>query len=152
VWRAGIDLHPLDVKDDDAMAWLETLVWPEHEDRRRRMRAAVTLARADPPRLVSGDLLEELPRLVAEVPEGATLVVFHSAVLAYVSGPGRERFSSMVRELPGHWVSNEGPSVVPGVAPRGPHVPAYLLLALDGRQVAWAQGHGRVLRWLPTHG
>ena len=33
-WRGGVDLNPLDVGDEDAMAWLETLVWPEEEDRR----------------------------------------------------------------------------------------------------------------------
>ncbi len=27
-WRGGVDLHPLDVADPDAMAWLENLVWP----------------------------------------------------------------------------------------------------------------------------
>ena len=30
-----VDLNPLDVSDPDAMAWLENLVWPEHDDRRR---------------------------------------------------------------------------------------------------------------------
>jgi hypothetical protein len=151
-WRAGIDLNPLDVADADAMAWLETLVWPEHEDRRDRLRAAVALTRADPPRLVRGDLLEELPRLLDEVPGGATPVVFHSAVLAYLPDDARHRFVSMVRELPVRWVSNEGPAVLPGVEPRGAVVPGDFLLALDGHQVAWAQGHGRALRWLPTHG
>jgi hypothetical protein len=152
VWRAGIDLNPLDVTDDDAMAWLETLVWPEHEDRRTRLRTAVALTRRDPPRLVRGDLLEELPRLVEEVPEGATPVVFHSAVLAYLNDDDRHRFVAMVRELPVRWVSNEGPSVVPGVEPRGAVLPGDFLLAVDGRHVAWTQGHGRALRWLPTRG
>lgn len=36
-WRGGIDLNPLDVADADAMAWLETLVWPEQDDRRARL-------------------------------------------------------------------------------------------------------------------
>src|SRR5205085_2794304 len=27
-WRVGVDLHPLDVADDDAMRWLSFLVWP----------------------------------------------------------------------------------------------------------------------------
>src|SRR5688500_17251065 len=30
-WRGGVDLNPLDVTDADQMAWLATLVWPEHE-------------------------------------------------------------------------------------------------------------------------
>jgi len=153
VWRGGIDLNPLDVRDDDAMRWLETLVWPEHDDRRARLAAAVDLARTDPPTLVRGDLNEALPALAQTVPAGATLVVFHSAVLAYLDDDDRARFAAAVRDLPGHWVSNEGPRVLPDLVradpPAGSAVgPAPLVLALDGEQVAWAEGHGRALHWL----
>ena len=33
VWRIGLDLSPVDVNDDDQVAWLESLVWPEEVDR-----------------------------------------------------------------------------------------------------------------------
>ena len=153
VWRGGIDLNPLDVRDDDAMRWLETLVWPEHEDRRERLTAAVALARQDPPTLVRGDLNDALPALVDTVPSGATLVVFHSAVLAYLPDDERARFVATVRGLRGHWVSNEGPRVLPDLVradvPDGSAVgQAPFALALDGEQVAWAEGHGRAVRWL----
>lgn len=158
VWRGGIDLNPLDVRDEDATRWLEMLVWPEHEDRRRRLAAAVGLARADPPTLVRGDLTEELPRLAEQVPPDATLVVFHSAVLAYVDPDARARFVETVRALPGHWVSNEGPRVLPSVTgsagavpPAGSAVgPAPFVLGVDGHAVAWTEGHGRALAWLPA--
>ena len=52
-WRAGIDLHPLSVLNADDMRWLETLVWPEQDDRRARLRAAIELAQQDPPLLLS---------------------------------------------------------------------------------------------------
>ena len=87
VWRAGLDLNPLDVRDDDDMAWLETLVWPDQPTALARLRAAIAVARADPPRIVAGDLLSSLPALAAEAPPDATLVVFHTAVLAYVADP-----------------------------------------------------------------
>ena len=153
VWRGGIDLNPLDVRDDDAMRWLETLVWPEHDDRRDRLIAAVGLAREDPATLVRGDLNDALPALVDTVPSGATLVVFHSAVLAYLPDDERARFAATVRDLPGHWVSNEGPRVLPDLVradvPAGSAVgPAPFVLALDGEQVAWAEGHGRAVHWL----
>jgi hypothetical protein len=151
VWRAGIDLNPLDVRDDDAMAWLRTLIWPEHDDRRRRLAAAVELARADPPTLVRGDLNARLRDLADAAPKDATLVVFHSAVTAYLPETDRDRFVATVRDLPGHWISNEGPRAVPGVAATAPSEPppgpAPFLLALDGRAVAWAEGHGRALWW-----
>jgi hypothetical protein len=148
VWRAGIDLNPLDVHDDDAVAWLRTLVWPEHDDRREQLAAAVALVREDPPRLVRGDLVESLPALVEQAPRDATLVVFHSAVLAYLSPEERARFVDLVHGLPGHWVSNEGPEVVASIDAPEPPAGDPFLLALDGRPVAWAHGHGRALWWL----
>jgi hypothetical protein len=136
------------------MRWLQTLVWPEHDDRRARLAAAVDLAREDAPTLVRGDLLVDLDALVAQVPEAATLVVFHSAVLAYLSEADRARFAETMATLRGHWISNEGPLVVPGIEPpsRPPDTSAVtggaLLLSLDGAPVAWTHGHGRALRWL----
>lgn len=151
VWRAGVDLNPLDVTDADQMRWLQTLVWPEHDDRRARLSAAVDLVRQDPPRLVRGDLTCDLADLAAQAPAEATLVVFHSAVIAYLSEEDRERFAATVRGLPGHWVSNEGPRVLPGVAATatGPAPPGSpFLTAFDGQAVAWSHPHGRSLTWL----
>jgi pimeloyl-ACP methyl ester carboxylesterase len=152
VWRAGLDRNPLDVTDDGDMAWLDALIWPEHEHRRDRFRAAVAVARADPPRLVRGDLLDTLPGLVAEAPAGATVVVFHSAVLYQVPPPARDRFLALVRSLPVRWISIEAPAVVPvGDLPPGPGDLAHNVLALDGTPLAWTHGHGRSMTWFgPT--
>ena len=153
VRRAGIDLAPVDVTDDDAVLWLEHLVWPEQEDRRARLRAAVDVARADPPYLVRGDLLEGLPALLGEAPPEATLVVFHSAVIAYLETADRERFAAMMAGLVAdgrcHWVSNEGPRVLPGLVPPDVRIPfGRFVLAVDGRPVALTHGHGHELDWL----
>lgn len=151
VWRAGLDLNPLDVADADQMAWLETLVWPEQTDRAARLRAAVRVARADPPRLVRGDLRNGLPALAAEAPTGATLVVFHTAVLAYVPDQAeREAFAAAVPALCDCWISNEAPSVLPDVAARTPDPPPIgrFLLTVDGAPVAWADPHGAALDWI----
>ncbi|SES48438.1 hypothetical protein SAMN05216199_0123 [Pedococcus cremeus] len=151
VWRAGLDLHPLDVTSGDDLAWLEALVWPEHEERRRRLHAAAEVLRSDPPLLVAGDLVEHLPALAARAPAGATLVVFHSAVLAYAAPEQRRRFAEVVRGLPGHWVANEAPSVLAGLVepPAEPEPePGRFLVARDGAPVAWSDPHGQSLFWL----
>jgi Uncharacterized protein conserved in bacteria (DUF2332) len=152
-WRAGIDLNPLDVTDADAMRWLEILVWPEQEERRERLRSAIRIARRDPPHLVRGDLLEELPALVDQAPTDATLVVFHSAVIAYLEAADRERFAAMMAGLVAegrcHWVSNEGPRVLPALLPPDVRIPfGRFVLAIDGRPVALTHGHGAELDWL----
>ncbi|SBW23397.1 DUF2332 domain-containing protein [Protofrankia symbiont of Coriaria ruscifolia] len=151
VWRAGLDLNPLDVSDDDDVRWLNALVWAEQHDRRRRLQAAITLARADPPLLTRGDLLTDLAALAARAPADATLVIFHSAVLAYVPMEIRTAFVELVQSLPARWISNEGVGVLPeltaGIA-TPPAGPAMFLLALDRRPLAFTAPHGQALRWL----
>ncbi|MBP1781623.1 hypothetical protein J3R08_001473 [Micromonospora sp. HB375] len=148
VWRAGLDLNPLDVTDPADVAWLEALIWPEHRRRRDRLRAAAAVAAADPPLLVRGDLVDDLPALAAQAPPGATLVVFHSSVLYQVPQPRRDAFTALVRTLPGHWIANEDPSVLPHAdLPEPPTDGFHNVLALDGRPVAWTTGHGQSLTW-----
>jgi hypothetical protein len=151
-WRGGIDLNPLSVTDADAMAWLEVLVWPEQDERRERLRHAVEVARREPPGIVAGSLLDELPALVTEAAAYGTVVVFHSAVAAYLPVPDRERMLAMMRDLVAdgcHWVSNEAPGIFPELSSAAPPpTPRRFELALDGRVVAHTHGHGRDLRWL----
>ena len=69
-------------------------MWPGERDRIGPLRAAIAVARADPPHVVEGDLRRDLPALAHEAPANATLVVFHTAVLGYVhdvGGPPRIR-------------------------------------------------------------
>lgn len=150
VWRAGLDLNPLDVASDADTAWLEALIWPEQDDRRRHLRTALAVARHRPPRVVRGDLLRDLEPLMAEAPAEATLVVFHTAVLAYVSAiEARMRFVDTVRRSGAVWISNEVPSVFPDIAARAP-TPAprgRFLLAVDGEPKAWTGPHGQSLEW-----
>jgi hypothetical protein len=153
-FRAGVDLNPLDVRDADAMAWLRQLIWPEQEERAARLAHAIEVARADPPRIDRGDLLEELPRLVEEGRRHGTVVVFHTAVIAYLEPSDRLRFDALVRGLVSegacHWVSNEGKNVLPSVTETGPPIPEHhptFVLGVDGRMVAQTHGHGRSLRW-----
>ncbi|MCR1784562.1 DUF2332 domain-containing protein [Nocardioides carbamazepini] len=153
-WRGGIDLHPVDVTDPDETDWLQTLVWPEQDDRRDHLVRAIEIARQDPPAIVRGDLVEELPAAVERAAEHGTVVVFHSAVIAYLPPPRRADFDALIRDLVGdgrcHWVSNEGKRVLPSVTATGPPIPEEhptFVLGIDGRMVAQTHGHGRALRW-----
>ncbi|MFP5071745.1 DUF2332 domain-containing protein [Pseudonocardia nantongensis] len=149
VWRVGLDLDPVDVTDPDAVRWLETLVWPGQTTRLRRLRSALELATVDPPPVVRGDLRTDLPRLVAGAPADATMVVFHSAVLAYLPAADRARFAEQVAGPDVTWIGYEAPGVVavadPPPAPP-PDTGSAFLITHDGRQVAWADPHGAWLR------
>lgn len=150
VWRAGLDLNPLDVSDPEEAAWLETLVWPGQEARAERLRAALRLAKQVPVPVARGDLLKDLPSLAATAPEDATLVIFHSAVLAYVSPEDREKFTRQVTELGAVWISNESPDVLPWIAEKLEKRPPddRFLLAVDGEPVALTGPHGQTIEWI----
>lgn len=149
-WRAGLDLNPLDVTSEDDVRWLSCLLWPGEGDRAERLALAVATARRSPPLVHRGDLLTDLPALVAQAPAEATVVVYHSAVLAYVAPEDRERFAETVRGLAVTWFSNEAPGVVPGV-PLDERDDGTFVLGRDGSQtLARTDGHGDWVEWLPA--
>jgi hypothetical protein len=148
VWRAGLDLNPLDVTQPADLAWLDALIWPEHDHRRARLHAAAAIAAANPPLLVRGDLVDDLPALTARAPSGATLVVFHTSVLYQVPPARRTTFTQLVRGLPGHWVANEAADTLAiHDLPAAPGEALHNVLALDGRPLAWTRSHGQAIVW-----
>ena len=76
--RVGVDLNPLDVADPDAVAWLEAIVWPDEPDRLQLLRSAVTLAQANPVRVLGGDALTLLPGILAGLPADCTVCVYRA--------------------------------------------------------------------------
>jgi hypothetical protein len=157
-WRRGLDTKPIDVHDDDAVRWLLACVWADHHERRRRLEAAIGLAREGPPRVTTGDLVDDLADVLDEAPRDAQLVVFHSAVLSYVSPDRRQAFADVLahaskcREVV--WISNEAPGVMTAAAPRGDDL-RFLLGRThfsDGRRrdalLAVAHPHGAEMTWL----
>jgi len=147
-WRAGLDLNPLDVTDDDDMRWLSCLLWPGEAGRAERLAGAIATARRDPPVIHRGDLLTDLPGLAAQAPPEATLVVYHSAVLAYVGPAARQRFAATVRGLGAVWLSNEAPGVVPGVTSEERDDGGFVVVRDGQTLLALADGHGGWLQWL----
>ncbi len=119
--RVGIDLDPIALDDARALRWLKACIWPEQPERHERFDAAVARARADPPRLVQGDLIEALPTVAASLPRDSHLFVMNSWVLAYVERDRRAELADVIGTLgatrPVTWVSAEGPGVVDWVAP-----------------------------------
>ncbi|WP_081262434.1 DUF2332 domain-containing protein [Ralstonia solanacearum] len=144
VWRAGLDLNPLNLTCHDDVQWLEALVWPEQVERLANLRAAIARARERPPQVQRGDLREDLAALAAKAPRDATLVIFHTAVLVYLSSQAdRDAFAISVRGLSDHWISNEWASVFPQLAPgwHGANDDQFLMM-LDGCPIGWSDPHG----------
>ncbi len=79
VSRVGIDLSPCG--DDE---WLRACSFADQPERVRRLDAVLAIAAEHPPPVLEGDALELLPALIDDAPEEAQVVVFHTAVLAYL--------------------------------------------------------------------
>lgn len=150
VWRAGVDLNPLDVTATDTLEWLRTLIWPEQQYRCDNLQRAVKLLRRTKPVLVQGDILHGVDELISDAPGDATLVIFHSAVLAYVADTVvRQAFAENMMAHDAVWISNEHPAVFPAIVDRlGFSPPAdRFLLSINGTAVAATGPHGQSIDW-----
>jgi len=64
----GIDLSPIDITDPDDARWLQACCWPDQTDRFERLAAAIAIAQADPPEIVTGDAVEVIRDTIDSVP------------------------------------------------------------------------------------
>jgi len=163
--RVGVDLAPVDVTDPEACRWLEACLWPRLTDRSRRLRAAIELARTDPPDLRRGSALDLLPALVAAADPDSVVCLYATWVLAYFSHDERDALGALLDELGAErdlaLVTSEYPSVAPGIdRPGRPAAVAEAkgasLVGLatwqggvrTGAPVAWCHAHGAWIDWL----
>jgi hypothetical protein len=113
VWRAGIDLAPLDAADADDRRFLTSLVWPGEEGRAARIEAALDIAAADPALIVPGDATDPavLGALAARAPAGATLVITTPGVLPHIPFAGRERLFAAIAAIDAVWITMDPPGL-----------------------------------------
>ncbi|WP_135301916.1 DUF2332 domain-containing protein [Haloarcula amylovorans] len=147
--RVGLDVHPLDVTDPADADWLRSLVWPAHTDRRELLDGALAVASEDPPRLVAGDLLSDLPAVLDGIPEDVPVCVFNTLVLYQVPDDVCERLATLLRDRmadrPLHWLT--GANKLSG----GESVELDWMRREDGEvrrdTLADFEPHGRWLEW-----
>jgi len=87
--RTGVDREPIDVTSDDGALLLKSFVWADQTERLERLRAAIDVVRADPPELIRGDYVSDLPRLLRDRVPGAQLVVYETASTQYLDSEQR---------------------------------------------------------------
>jgi hypothetical protein len=109
--RVGLDIHPVDLADEEELAWLEACVWADQVDRIRLLNTAAGVQAGGRPDLVTGDAVDDLASAAARVPADQPLVVFDSHTLPYLEAPRRKAFVEAVAALaatrPLWWLSLE---------------------------------------------
>jgi len=124
--RRGIDRHPVDLADTDAVRWLEACLWPDVPGRVERFRSAVSLLAGTGSPVVRGDMVDDLSPLLADAGRAATadahLVAFSSWALTYLDRGRRPEVADALavaaREgRPVTWLTAEPPHCTPGIDP-----------------------------------
>lgn len=102
VRRRGIDRRPVDVTTAEGARLLEAFVWADQVDRIERLRAAIEVARQNPPELIEGDYVD----VVTDYLTPGTVVI--SAVTTmYLTDDRYDLLHEKLRDV--DWVSLEGP-------------------------------------------
>lgn len=108
--KVGLDTEPVDLSDEDELAWMEACVWADQLDRIRQLRAAAAAQRKDPPRLVRGDAVDDLAAAAEQAGDGP-LVVLTVRLLGHLPAPRRREFVDALAGLAGSrplwWISDE---------------------------------------------
>jgi hypothetical protein len=157
--RAGIDIDPIDVHDEDKCRWLEACLWPLVPERADRLRAAIEIARTDPPTLHRGTATDLLPGLLDALDPEVVPCIVSTWVLGYFSKDERAAFRALLADAGAQrdlaCVTSEYPSVAPWIdrPPREAADNAGQAASILGL-AAWADGHGddRALAWNHAHG
>jgi hypothetical protein len=157
--RCGIDLSPVDVTDDAQCRWLEACLWPGAPERAERLRAALALARRDPPLLLRGSALERLPAVLDGVAADAVPCVLSTWMLAYLAPEERTALAEVVARTAAHRPVVCITAEFAGVSPWAPPAPRPAAIG-DGRlatlvgMATWRDGvrDARALCWMQSHG
>ncbi|WP_404475341.1 DUF2332 family protein [Microbacterium aerolatum] len=153
VWRAGIDLDPLDARDPRDRAWLQGLVWPGETGREERIAAALDIVAADPPMMVRGDAVEKVAGVAASAPRDATLVITTPGVLAHIPRAARAALIDAVRALPARWITIDAPGLHDAwQPPMDAATWSGFVVAFDGQVRAAADPLGRWWEWRADSG
>jgi hypothetical protein len=93
--RIGLDLSPIDAGDQESRLWLDALIWPEHVERRARLRAALQVMAAVEVEMVPGDALVTLPQTLAGLPKADPAIVVNSFTLIQFSPEQRDQLEEI---------------------------------------------------------
>lgn len=154
MWRAGLDLRPLDASDSEDRRFATALVWPGEVGRVERIASALDIAAGERVRIDPGDATDPaaLVRLIDAAPAGATIVVTTPGLLPHVPRAGRERLFDTLGALRSergvNWISLDPPTLhdrsSTPVAPEG--WPGFVL-SLNRRVLAAADPLGAWVEW-----
>ncbi|MCC3356041.1 DUF2332 domain-containing protein [Bacillus sp. REN16] len=142
--RIGIDLHPIDLRDNENALWLKALIWPEHHERRALFEKAAEYVKANELRLIKGNGVELIRDLSSEIPKEYAVCVFHTHVANQMPSNVRTSLLEQVQRI---GAVREIFHLYNNILDRNLHLDYYL----DGKEyknvVGETEGHGSWFTW-----
>ena len=103
-----MDLDPVDLADLAARAWLVACAPPE-TSALSRLAAAVAIARRHPATIIAGDVVDVLPRVLADIPLQQRIIVTDAYTAVFLPGKRRAELAGILaqtgRRRPVTWLS-----------------------------------------------
>lgn len=150
--RRGCDLDPRRIENDADVRRLESFVWADQPERLEQLRAAIALARRDPPHIEQSSALPWLERELAKPAEGVCRVIYHSAFWLYLSPEEQEGIHALfdahaaraTERNPLAWFRHENVASLADIELR-------LALWPEGSDLhlGMSHPHGRQIEWFP---
>jgi hypothetical protein len=137
--RVGVDLAPPDLRTEEGVRLLKSFVWADQAERLADLDATIEVWRRDPPEVVAGDLVDELPALLSRRREGAVLLVWETAAFSYLPQERLDQARGLVADAECVFVRTGRPQ-------DGSH--DYYGLYVDRDEVAHGEFHGAWIEWL----
>lgn len=143
--RIGLDLNIVDTSIPDQADWLRALVWPEHEERRELMDAALMERSRVELDLRVGDGFSWIEGIAEGLPAEVLVCVYHTHVANQISEESRTRFLDQMARIGAkrdlvHVFNNIEPHL---------HLTAYRDGVRMEVPIANTDGHARWIEWLP---
>ncbi len=149
--RAGCDINPLDLRQEEIRLRLQAYVWPDQERRMASLRAAMAIALENDVRIETMAASRFAARELEARPAGECIVIYHSIVRQYFPEQEGRAFDGAIAAA-GQRATNDRPVAWLRLEQDAPAQPFELRLTLwpDGetRVLAMAHPHGASVKWL----
>lgn len=99
VFKRGLDLNTLNLRNKEDAMWLNALIWPEHVERRQLFQAATAYFKDHPVELVEGDGIALLNSIVELTPAESAICIFHTHVANQIPEDLKRQLMQNVKKL-----------------------------------------------------
>ncbi|MEQ2467097.1 DUF2332 domain-containing protein [Niallia hominis] len=143
--RIGLDLHTIDLRDEEEQLWLKSLIWPEHKERLFLFEKAVHYSKEASLNVINGDGVSLLSQYVETISEDSVICIFHSHVANQIPISGKQHLLQTVDAI---GAQRDVFHLYNNIQDRFLHLDYYLGGKKSENTIAETDGHGRWFQWL----